>query len=605
MSTHAPPQILGVPITLPARPGPVAVIAPRTDRGVWGGLSDDITGALSARGRACAATPAPPLLARDLCAFTRDGDRAGFEAKYFARRRRLNGLAMAALAEGTPCWGPDLADAAWQICEETGWQLPAHNAHIRGGVRAPLPDPDRPVVDLFAAETAAQLAVLAASAGDLLEACAPTITARITREVDIRVLTPYLTEKIWWMGGVDGPTNNWTVWCTQNVMLAALCLPIDSARRHTVLVRAIASLDTFLREYPDDGACDEGAMYYRHAGLCLWGALHLLEQIAPQDVAHVWCHPKIRNIAAYIEAVHIADQTYVNFADCPALNPRCTLREVLFAQATRNDRLRDFACRDAGADGWDDLPDEINLWYRALQALHGSMLEAPLPPAPSKRDAWYPSVGLLVARDDVFTLAVKAGHNDDSHNHNDTGSVILYRGARPVLIDVGVGTYTARTFSPDRYQIWTMQSAWHNLPSFGGVMQQAGREFAARDVRVTRDHQIAAIEMELADAWPKAAQLHGYHRRVALEKNRRVVIEDRYDCDLPAELSLMFAEPPQITSHGLVLPRLATITIEGAGEIRLDHRPCVGDARLEHSWPEGVWRAAIAVRGTRLRLTIN
>src|SRR5207237_4974079 len=30
----------------------------------------------------------------------------------------------------------------------------------------------------------------------------------------------------------------------------------------------------------------------------------------------------------------------------------------------------------------------------------------------------------------------------------------------PVLIDAGVGTYTRQTFSPRRYEIWTMQSAY-------------------------------------------------------------------------------------------------------------------------------------------------
>ncbi|MBP0575285.1 heparinase II/III family protein, partial [Mycobacterium tuberculosis] len=83
----------------------------------------------------------------------------------------------------------------------------------------------------------------------------------------------------------------------------------------------------------------------------------------------------------------------------------------------------------------------------------------------------FPSVGVLVARDDRFALAVKAGDNGDSHNHNDTGSITLYKDGRPVLIDVGVESYTQKTFSPRRYEIWTMQSAYHNLPTFAGVMQ--------------------------------------------------------------------------------------------------------------------------------------
>ena len=39
---------------------------------------------------------------------------------------------------------------------------------------------------------------------------------------------------------------------------------------------------------------------------------------------------------------------------------------------------------------------------------------------------------LFIARDSSFCLAVKAGDNDDNHNHNDTGSLTLYKNGKPV-----------------------------------------------------------------------------------------------------------------------------------------------------------------------------
>ncbi|MCG8499689.1 MAG: heparinase II/III-family protein, partial [Firmicutes bacterium] len=62
-----------------------------------------------------------------------------------------------------------------------------------------------------------------------------------------------------------------------------------------------------------------------------------------------------------------------------------------------------------------------------------------------------------------FFFAAKGGYNDKSHNHNDVGNFVLYYNGYPVFIDVGVGTYTAKTFSNKRYEIWTMQSEYHNL----------------------------------------------------------------------------------------------------------------------------------------------
>ena len=89
----------------------------------------------------------------------------------------------------------------------------------------------------------------------------------------------------------------------------------------------------------------------------------------------------------------------------------------------------------------------------------------------SHPDVYYKSVGLFVARDDTLCLAVKAGDNADSHNHNDTGSFTVYKNGLPLIIDVGVESYTQKTFSPRRYEIWTMQSAYHNLPTINDIMQ--------------------------------------------------------------------------------------------------------------------------------------
>jgi hypothetical protein len=75
-----------------------------------------------------------------------------------------------------------------------------------------------------------------------------------------------------------------------------------------------------------------------------------------------------------------------------------------------------------------------------------------------------------------------------------------------MIVDVGVETYTRKTFSADRYEIWTMQSAYHSLPTIGGVMQAAGRSFAARDVRYQMDEESAQLSLDLAGAYPPEAK---------------------------------------------------------------------------------------------------
>lgn len=129
------------------------------------------------------------------------------------------------------------------------------------------------------------------------------------------------------------------------------------------------------------------------------------------------------------------------------------------------------------------VTDEVNggnLFYRMQTVFHyEELMKQDTSGILSHRDVYYPSVGLFLVHSDTMDLAVKAGDNADSHNHNDTGSITLYKKGLPILADIGVETYTRKTFSPRRYEIWTMQSGYHNLPTICGTDQKDGVEYRA------------------------------------------------------------------------------------------------------------------------------
>src|SRR5919202_1922411 len=71
------------------------------------------------------------------------------------------------------------------------------------------------------------------------------------------------------------------------------------------------------------------------------------------------------------------------------------------------------------------------------------------------RDAWMPGIQVMTARvkdgsSQGLYLAAQGGHNAESHNHNDVGNFLVYADGKPAIIDVGVETYTAKTFSAKR-----------------------------------------------------------------------------------------------------------------------------------------------------------
>ncbi len=576
---------------------------PASDRAAWEALPEDIRQELVSDGEAALKAPWPDLPATLYMDFKRTGNRTRFEEPYLARRSLLASLVLAECAEHQGRFLDAILNGALAIAEESGWQLPAHNSYVRDTPQEILPDITRPVLDLFSCETGALLAVLLHLLKDDLDAISPLIAQRLSHELQSRIITPYLTEHFWWMGNGDKPGDepmcNWTVWCTQNILLTTFTQDTDQETRNAAVAKAAASIDAFLKDYGEDGCCEEGVLYYRHAGLCLFNALDILDHVTDGAFAPLWKAPKIRNIADYIVNMHVDGHWYINCADCSAVVEACGAREFLFGLKTGSSPLADFAALDWSHERTHSLPNEINLYYRLQAAFtakalrdHAGSLAAPKPPA----DLYYPSVGVFIARDDQFTLAVKAGDNGDSHNHNDTGSLTLFRNGEPFLIDLGVESYTAKTFSPQRYEIWTMQSAWHNLPSFGGVMQRAGTSFAASNVEVSFSDEESRIAMDIAGAYPPEAQVRSYRRLVRLIKGqgnrRRVEITDEADADKPVKLSLMLRDRPELADGIIYLP--------GRGEIRLS-RTCplaletiaITDPRLRWAWPDTVYRVLV------------
>lgn len=567
-------------------------------------MPDAVRGSLIEAAEQALGEPWSVILAGDYREYGRSGNRDRFEGLYFSRRLKLNALVLGECAEAQGRFLDAIIDGLWLICEESGWQLPAHNSHVRGGPRDSLPDPQNPVIDLFAAETGANLTLCLHLLAPELEQTNATLPSRIRAEIDRRITQPYLAQHFWWMGNGDERMNNWTAWITQNVLLSTLLLPTDQPTRRSVIEKAIKSLEAFQKDYAEDGACEEGVLYYGHAALCLFGAMCILEASAPGSMTPLFETPKLRNMAEFILNMHIAGDSFFNFADAPAKVAISGVREYLFGKAVSSPPLQAFAaaCWNRSSDKL--MRKELNLWYRVQAVLATPELSALAIAEATKTDIAYAGIGLAIARDGVFDLAVKAGNNGESHNHNDAGSFTLYKNGRPFIIDVGVETYTAKTFSPRRYEIWTMQSAFHNLPTFGGIMQAAGTEFAARDFVAEFSEKQAEITFDIAGAYPPDAGVEHYRRRVRLLRGSRVEVIDDYQGERDAVLSLMVAEKPTITPGSLTFPGLGEVVCEGACEPAIETIP-IDDIRLRQSLPPMIYRILVPIKAKRLCLTIS
>jgi hypothetical protein len=328
---------------------------------------------------------------------------------------------------------------------------------------------------------------------------------------------------------------------------------------------------------------------------------------ATGGAVNIYWQEKIKNIAAYIYKVHIGGRYYVNFADA---SPRVSVPAALLTRAGRDvgdTELVNFAgwLMNNGYAGrqYECVDSKI---YRILKNIteheQNTALKGHIT-APAGN--WFDGIQVMTARDAAgshggFFVAAKGGNNAESHNHNDIGSFILYKDSVPVIIDAGVETYTKKTFSSQRYEIWTMQSCYHNLPRINGADQMSGREARADCVHYTDDGAAAELSMELKAAYPAEARINTYRRQFVFERGKGLTLTDKYelaDCTEPIVMNLLCGEEPICGRDGEVkLSGGVTLSYEGGVFSTAVDEISLTDPKLLEEW--GV-RALYRLRLTR------
>lgn len=583
------------------------------DRDGWESISDSVRKAHMARGESALGYEWPTVLAVRYLDFVRDGDRSRHSSISNGRRVFLLGLVIAECMEGKGRFADEIVNGVWAICEESFWGASAHLGAQKAG--SGLPDVADPIVDLFAAETSTLLAWTVYLISPILDSVSKLVVPRIELEIDRRILTPLLErEDFGWMGFRGQRVNNWNPWICSNWLTSALLMEKDEDRRLKLVAKAVRSLDNFVDPYPKDGGCDEGPSYWGRAGASLYDCLELLYSATDGQI-NVYDEPLVQNIAKFIYRVQIHDQYFINFADAPAiLTPSASLVYGFGKRINDPDMMalggwaaqkRDMRNRGVG--------DSIGRMLPALFSLE-EVLEAEAKP-PLPRDVWLDEIQVMVARDNAGTsdglfVAVKGGHNSESHNHNDVGSLVVYTDGKPVLIDAGVEAYTAKTFSSRRYEIWTMQSSYHNLPTINGVQQSPGRNYAARNVTYATDDQTAEITLDIAEAYPEEAGINTWTRTVTLGRGTDITIADACDLkDISGDITFNLLTPCDVALQddgqiALKTSELSDDRVTGAAQIHYDSDKLaasteeinVEDRRLRGIWGSRLTRIVLKAK---------
>ncbi len=407
--------------------------------------------------------------------FSETGDRETYQASYFDRRGRLACLALAVWLWQNQEDISALEDIIWAICDEYTWALPAH-------IWGDFNEEQTPTIDLFSAETASALADICALNENFLS---PAVVKRARENIRKRVIDRYLHNDFNW----EHLQNNWSAVCGGAVGIAAMYLcEIDELS--DIIFKLQTAVESYISGFPSDGAGTEGVSYWSYGFTFFTAYSEMLHRMSGGKI-DLFSDLRVKNIALFQQKAYFPFGGMVKFGDCS----------------------------DGDVSRWWGLTSYIKSHFDDVEFLPKSLLPS------FDSDPCYRWVGIL--RDLVWSIdnranqnsfhtyifsdaqwyissgasqsgiAVKAGHNDESHNHNDVGQVEFYLNGDEVLIDYGSGIYDRDYFGEGRYERFECGSQGHNLPIIDGHFQKPGREFHAANVEIT-EH---GITMDIAPAY--------------------------------------------------------------------------------------------------------
>ncbi|QHS58484.1 heparinase II/III domain-containing protein [Chitinophaga agri] len=531
---------------------------PRTsDREGWKHADADIGAAIIQKAEGYLDYDWPGIPATKSLLIIRTGNRTQYQAIAGKRREVLGTLLLAEVYENKGRFIDPIINGVWSVCEESFWGVPAHLPSSFKG----LMDVSQPFVELFSAETATLLAWVDYFLGPQLDAASPQIRKRIYYETNRRIFEPLMTKHHGWMAtGANGRRpNNWNPWICSNWLNAVLLLERDDDKRTAAVARVLGVLDAFLNPYPADGGCDEGPGYWGAAAASLYDNIAMLNLATNNAFEYVYDDRKFAEMGKFIYRAQISERYFLDFADADPQPGMAAGMIYRFGKDIKDEEMMRFGAWYLKGENQSAVGG-----YHFFRRLFAIFMQDEFRKAEKglslPGDVWWPDLQVMVARDkegttDGFFVAAKGGHNDESHNHNDIGNYVVYYDGLPVLIDIGRGTYTAKTFSSKRYDIWYNRSDHHNVPTVNGYPQSAGAQFKAHNVLYRHNSSSASLTMDIGPSYPVAAGIESWQRSIRLTRGKQVNIDDVLQLTADGKVTehLMTCYPVEVVKPGMLV----------------------------------------------------
>ena len=402
-----------------------------------------------------------PVPATDYSTFKRiyqTGDRDGYQAIYYNRRRRLSRLQLLALADDS--YLEELENILAVILEEYTWVLPAH-CLVKGSESF-----DYTVIDLFSAETGY---ALAETAFVLKEKLSSDIKSRIYAELKRRIVDNLESREQLW----ESLQNNWAAWCAGGVGITYLYAFPE--RFEMIKSRIFKCMENFLQGIPEEGVCLEGVGYWIHGFGFFAQFFDIYEQFTG-EYPDILKSEKVKNSLQYIANACLDGRCYLPFADGG--------HKQNYINPTVSYAVKRLFGEEYALPSYYSLDEDFVFYstenlgrtaaFRTLYGIHRYGLTEKNA-VRERKTAYYQTSQIFIHKNPRYACAAKCGSNAEKHNHNDVGSFQIVVGGKGVIVDPGPPKYTWQYFKDDtvRYseEVFVAGSMGHSVPIVDGGYQ--------------------------------------------------------------------------------------------------------------------------------------
>ncbi|MDO7171599.1 hypothetical protein [Mariniflexile sp. AS56] len=475
----------------------------------------------------------------------KEGNRGIYKPRYYDSMERLEHFILAECLENKGRFLPQINTYLQAIIEMKSWLHPNHDDNDNSVLEG-----KRVTIDLGARRFASDLALAEVLLEDKLS---KSLRNEIAKQLQYRIIDTYLqscktadSNNKW----IDG-TSNWNAVCTSGAVFTSIAIASDENQRLAAIGSALNSMKHYLSGFGADGYCSEGVGYWRYGfGHYLYLA-QILSDYTGGKINLFEAHDaeKLKKVANFPENFHIQNNRFAPFSDGSSIvkNNEGNFAYVLAAQH--------YGSRRPTENILDQAIEQLIVWKNP--EAFGTRASVSLKEFEVPDYSYFDDFGMVISRGKQkapFSIAIKAGHNSENHNHSDVGTYILVLDDALISGDIGAPSYTAGAFSKDN----KARSSWgHPVPRINNTLQSNGRRFEGKITETIFEDHLDKVVMDIKTAY-ELPVLKSLTRTMMNDKSGAgtITIQDDFVASEPVSFGtaiMTFSKYEIIDNHTVIL----------------------------------------------------